>query len=96
MVADLGVEEVHRPALALGAAGRLAEQLGHRGPRVHAQRQRMAVAAVAVDQRVLALLEDRGDADGDRFLPAVEVAEAADLLARAWCIPGRCVLRSGG
>ena len=54
-VADLGVEEVHRPALALGAAGHLAEQLGHGGARVHAQRQGVAVAAVAVDQASLPL-----------------------------------------
>ena len=78
-VADLGVEEVHRAALALGAAGRLAEELRHRGARAHAQRQAVAVAAVAVDQVVLALLEDGGDADGDGFLAAVEVAEPADL-----------------
>ena len=50
MVADVGVEEVHRAALALGAAGGLAEQLGHRRARVHPQGQRMAVAAVAVDR----------------------------------------------
>jgi len=38
------------------------------------------VAAVAIDKGVETLVEDGGDADGDRFLPAVQVAEAANLL----------------
>jgi hypothetical protein len=44
------------------------------------KRERVAVAAVAVDEGVDALVEDGGDADGDGFLAAVEVAEAADFL----------------
>src|SRR5688500_1180171 len=41
----------------------------------------MTVTAVAVDECVFAVAEDRSDADGDRLLPAVEVAEPADLPA---------------
>ena len=43
----------------------------------------MAVAAVTVDQIVFRFIEDGGGADGDGFLPAVEMAEPADFLARA-------------
>src|SRR6266576_6669530 len=37
--------------------------------------------AIAVEEIILALLEHFGDADGDVFLAAVEVAESDDALA---------------
>src|SRR5437764_8463472 len=41
----------------------------------------MAVIAITIEQIVFAFLEDFGDADGDGFLAAVEMAEPADALA---------------
>ena len=73
------VEEVHRAALALGAAGGLAEHLGHGGAGVHAAGEGVAVVAVGGDH-VIVFAEGADRADGDRFLAAVKVAEAADLL----------------
>src|SRR5689334_20907071 len=80
-VSPLGLEEVHRPALPLRAVRPFAEQFRHRRARVHPQRQRMAMAAIRGDQLVFIELENRSDADGDRFLPAIEMAEPADLLS---------------
>src|ERR1700712_2959528 len=81
-VPDLGIEEGHRAALPLRAAGGLAEKLCHRHPRVHPKRQTGAMAAVAVDEIVLPLRKRGGDPDRDRFLTAVHVTDPADLLAR--------------
>ena len=57
MVADLGLEEVHRAALALGRTGLLPVKLSDGDARVHPQRQRMTVAAVAVNQVVAILVK---------------------------------------
>ena len=66
------------PPLPLRAARRLAEQLGHHRSGGHAPRQRVAVLAVGGGDVVVG--PERGDAaDRHRFLPDVEVAEAADL-----------------
>ena len=73
-----GVEQVHRPALALGGTRGLAEQLGHDRARRHAASQRVPVLAVGADDVVVR--SQRGDtAYRDRLLPDVEMAETADL-----------------
>ncbi len=69
---------MHRAALALGAAGDLAVELGHEGLGVHADGDGMAVVAVGGDD-VIVLAHERAGADGDGFLADVEVEEAADL-----------------
>ena len=76
----LGVEEVHRAALALGAAGVPAQELGHRLVGPHPPGQGVAVVAIGGDD-VVVLAEDADRTDGDRLLSAIEVAEAADLAA---------------
>ena len=74
----LGVEEVHRAPLALGAARRLAEQLGHaRAWSIHAAGQGVAVVAVGGDD-VIVVAEHADRTDGHRLLAAVLVEEAAD------------------
>ncbi len=78
----LGVEQVHRPAFALGAAGGFAEHFGHGRAGRHAHRQACAVAAIAGHQVIAFFIEESGGADGNGFLPAVEMAEPANLLAR--------------
>jgi hypothetical protein len=66
-----------RAALALGIAADAAGQFGHHAARLHAAGQHVAVVAIAGDALVAFL--GRGlQADDDRFLPDVEVAEAAD------------------
>ena len=77
----VGVEEVHRAALALRAAADLAEQLGHHLVGRSAHDERVAVVAVA-REHVVVRSQRRERADGDRLLPDVEVAEAADLAER--------------
>ncbi|MFT3685088.1 MAG: hypothetical protein QM783_09215 [Phycisphaerales bacterium] len=72
------VEHVHAAALAFGAAGDLAEHLGHAGAHAHAAGERVTVVAVGGDDRVV-LLKAVDGADGEGFLPDVEMAEAADL-----------------
>ena len=76
----LGVEEVHRAALALGAAGGLAEQLGHGGLDVHAAGDGVAVVTIGRDH-VIVLAEDADRTDRHRLLSVVQVAEPADLPA---------------
>ena len=75
----LRVEEVHRAALPLGAAGHLAEQLGHGGLGVHAPRQGMAVVAIGGDHVVI-FPEDPDRAHRNRLLAAVLVEESPDLV----------------
>ena len=64
----LGVEEVHRAAQALRAAGLLAEQLGHDRPGRHALGVGLAVVAVGRDDVVLGL--ERGHRARRRPPPA--------------------------
>ena len=59
--ARLGVEEVHRAALALGAAGGLAQHLGHAGAGIHAAGQGVAVVAIGGDDVVV--VPERGQSD---------------------------------
>src|SRR4051794_16573619 len=80
MVSVVGLEEVHRAALALGAAGGFSKQFRHRRPGRHAHRQAVAVAGVAVDQVILALLKQRCNPPCDRFLPAIHITDPADAL----------------
>ncbi len=75
----LDVEEVHRAALALGAAGRLAEQFGHGGVCTDAPGERVAVIAVCRDH-IIGVAQRADRAYGDRFLSAVLMKEAADLV----------------
>ena len=75
--ADRAGEHVHRAALALGIAGAAPGQLGHDPARVHVADQHVAVVAVAGDHAV-ARLQRVLDADRDRLLADIEVAEAAD------------------
>src|SRR5207247_257831 len=77
----LGVEQVHRAALALRAAGRLPEQLGHHGARRDAADQRLAVLTVGADH-VIVVAQRRKRADRHRFLADIEMAEPADLAQR--------------
>ncbi len=74
-----GVEEMHRAALALGAAGHLAVELRHERVQLHADRDGVAVVAVGGDD-VVVLAHQRAAADGHRLLADVEMQEAADLL----------------
>ena len=73
----LQVEDVHRSALALGDAAGATGQLGHDGLGRHAADQRVAVAAVAGDDRILGP-DGVIDADNDGFLADVEMAEPSD------------------
>jgi hypothetical protein len=68
---------VHRAALALGIAADPAGQLGHDPARIHADRQHVAVVAIGGDHRI-AGPERVLDADRDRLLADIEMAEAAD------------------
>src|SRR5262249_5067235 len=75
---ELGIEEVHRAALAPGASGGLAQELGHRPCGAHAARERMTMVAIGRDDIIaLAQYADRPDRDG--LLAAVLVKEASDL-----------------
>ena len=76
--AMVDAEHVHRPALALGNAGRAPGQLGHDDLRVDAVGEHVAMVAVAGDDAVLADRQRRLEPDRDRFLPDIEVAEPAD------------------
>ena len=71
-------EHVHRTALAARNAGFAAGQFGHDDLGIDAVSEHVAMVAVAGDDAVLAGLERRLDADRDRFLTDIEVAEAAD------------------
>ncbi len=85
-------EEVHRAALAVRAACCLAEQLGHDGTRRDAAGDRLRVVAIGRDHVII--VAQHGDrARAGRFLPDVQVAEAADL---AECVRlARLAPRSG-
>jgi hypothetical protein len=76
---DLGVEHVHRAALALDDAAGSAQQLGHHRRRIGAAGQDMTVVAVA-RQHVVLGLGRVVHADRHRLLAVAQVAEAADLL----------------
>ena len=78
---QVAVEEVHRAALAARAAVHAPEELGHDRARRHAAGECLAVVAVGGDDVVVGA-EHREHARGDRLLPDVEVAEAADLPER--------------
>ena len=75
--AALDVEQVHRPAAAVGDAGVLAEELRHHRRRRAPDRERRRVVAVAREERV-ALLERVDRADGGGLLADREMAVAAD------------------
>ena len=85
--AMLDAEHVHRAALALGDAGVAAGQLGHDHLGIDAVGEHVAMVAIAGDDAVLADLHRRLQADRDRFLADIEVAEAADQ-AEAVKLPG--------
>ena len=71
-------EHVHRSALAVADAGVAPGQLGHDHLGVDAVGEHVAMVAVAGDDAVLADRHRGLQADRDRFLADVEVAEAAD------------------
>jgi hypothetical protein len=71
-------EHVHRAALALGNSGGAPGELGHDHSRIDPVSEHVAMVAIAGDDAVAARLERRLEADGDRFLADIEVAEAAD------------------
>ena len=71
----VGSEEVHRPTLALGAAGALAEELGHAFVHAHADGQGVAVVTIGGDDLVAAVHQG-GGADGNRLLADVKVEES--------------------
>src|SRR5260370_17634925 len=82
------VEEMHRTAEALRAAGRFAKEFGHTRVGAGSARERVSVIAICGDDVIV--LAHRGDGtDDNRFLADVKMAEAADflrliLLARAF------------
>ena len=76
----LDVEEVHRAALAPGAARHLAQQFRHARPGRHAPGQGVAVIAIGRDQ-IVVFPEHADRTDRHGLLPAVLVEEAADLVA---------------
>ena len=73
------IEDVHRAAAAAAAAFELAHHLGHQRTHGHTPCQRLPVVAVGGHDGVTRLQRSH-DTDRDRFLPVVEVQEAADLL----------------
>ena len=66
------VGDVHRPALAAVRPGHLPVELGHHGPDVDALGDAVPVTAVRRRDPVV-LTQRRAHADGDRFLPDVEM-----------------------
>jgi hypothetical protein len=72
---------VHRAALSLRAARRLAEQLGHDRVGRHAPRERLPVLAIGRDH-VVVVAQGGERADRHRFLADVEMTEAADFAQR--------------
>ncbi len=79
--AVLGVEQVHRPALAARHTAVAAEQLGHDPARVAPLDDRVNVVPVRAEDVVVGL-QGGHRAHRDRLLPDREVAEPADLLQR--------------
>ena len=75
--ADLGREEVHAAAPAARAAGGAPEELGHQLARGHPLGERVAVAAMGAQHRVVRP-EVGGHADRDRLLADVGVAGAVN------------------
>ena len=74
----LGVEQMHRTALALRAPGCLAEQLRHDHPGRHAPRQRVAVVAVRRGDVVVVTQGCHGS-DRNGLLPDIEMTKTADV-----------------
>ena len=72
------IKKVHRSALALRAAGLLAEKFRHDGARLHPSRQRMAVITIGAENGILRF-ERHDGADRDGFLPDVKMAKPANL-----------------
>jgi hypothetical protein len=70
---------MHRAPFTLGAAGRLAQELGHGRVGAHPSRERMAVIAIGRDH-VIVFPEHADRAHGDRFLTAVLMEEPPDLV----------------
>ncbi len=77
-VAPRHVVEVHAAALGAADAADLAAQLGEQGPGIGAAGEGVAVVAVRRDDVVVGA-QQAHRADADRFLPDVQVQEAADL-----------------
>ena len=75
--ADAHVGEVHRAALAMAEAVRLAEDLRHRAVQRSPHREHGTVAAVGASHGV-ARSEHAARTDGDRLLPLTEMRAAAD------------------
>src|SRR5262249_2032381 len=76
----LGVEEVHRPALALDQSGPLPEELGHHGFGLGPEEDRMGIVAVSGDNPVAFLLaEAMGVSGGAPLFAEVDGEVAADL-----------------
>ena len=73
-----GASDVHRAALALVVAGRLAVQLGHHQPHLAALGDDVAVAAVGAGD-VVVVVQRGAHPDRHGLLPQVEVHEAGQL-----------------
>ena len=71
-------EHVHRSALAVRNARGAPGQLGHDQLGIDAIGQHVTMVAISGDDAVFRGIERRLQPDGHRFLPDVEVAEAAD------------------
>src|SRR6185437_12722120 len=76
--AVLSAIHVHRAALALADAGRLAKEFGHDGLRVHAPDNGLPMLAVAADD-VVRRAQGAERADPAGLLPDIEMQEAANL-----------------
>ena len=81
------VEQVHRPALALRAAGHLAEHLGHRVVRLHPLGQRQPVVAIGPDDDVVIAIAVEVARSGDAVSEVVVGCIAIPRVDRQTCLP---------
>src|SRR5688572_18337939 len=75
------IGDVHRPALAVAQPVPAPVDLEHHAGHVAALGDAVTVSAMRAHE-VVAIIEMRADADGDRLLPGVEVGKSGDLTRR--------------
>ena len=80
----LGIKHMHRAAFALRNAGLAPGQFRHDHLGLDPVGEHVAVVAIAGDDAVAIVVESALEADGDRFLADIKVAEAADLTHAEW------------
>src|SRR5690606_11088390 len=74
----LGRKHVHRPAFTLRDAGLAPRELGHDDLGIDAVSEHVTMIAITGDHAVLIVIERGLQADRNRLLPDVEVAETSD------------------